>query len=383
MQAATFTPSDVLQIMGPAGPITGPQNFPASTVDQSIPRATPTVPGMASQTVTVPDYNGTFTIADITVSLNIADANDSNLNAELIAPDGTVVALFSNVGKGGQNFTSTVLDSGAPTPVTSGQAPFTGSYQPTGSLSSLVGKNASGTWTLQILNNSQNTTGVLVNWALNITPQITVTPLNVSNGFTDNFQIGFPVQELSGTYTMQIGPAVLDAFGEGLDTAGTAGLDVLRGEQQNGPTATVLYNANDNLPKVIPSPGLTGPGVVMSTIVVPDNFIVQGDTTSSGVSGLRVQINLAYPNDPDLSATLYYDMGQPGQVSVPLFSGVGSGVSNANFSQTIFDDQSATPIQNGNAPFFATFDPQMPLTAFQGLGRKGKLDSRRHEFDFR
>ena len=164
MQAATFTPSDVLQIMGPTGPITGPQYFPASTVDQSIPRATPTVPGMASQTVTVPDYNGTFTIADITVSLNIADANDSNLNAELIAPDGTVVALFSNVGKGGQNFTSTVLDSGAPTPISSGQAPFTGSYQPTGSLSSLVGKNASGTWTLQILNNSQNTTGVLVNW---------------------------------------------------------------------------------------------------------------------------------------------------------------------------------------------------------------------------
>ena len=145
----------------------------------------------------------------------------------------------------------------------------------------------------------------------------------------------------------------------------------LRGEQQNGPTATVLYNANDNLPKVIPSPGLTGPGVVMSTIVVPDNFIVQGDTTSSGVSGLRVQINLAYPNDPDLSATLYYDMGQPGQVSVPLFSGVGSGVSNANFSQTIFDDQSATPIQNGSAPFFATFDPQMPLTAFEGLDAKG------------
>ena len=54
------------------------------------------------------------------------------------------------------------------------------------------------------------------------------------------------------------------------------------GEQQNGPTTTVLYNANDNLPKAIPAPSLTGPGVVSSTIVVPDNFIVQGDTTSAG-----------------------------------------------------------------------------------------------------
>ena len=89
------------------------------------------------------------------------------------------------------------------------------------------------------------------------------------------------------------------------------------------------------------------------------------------ISGLRVQINLTYPDDPDLSATLYYDMGQPGQVAVPLFSGVGSGVNNANFTNTIFDDNATTPIQNGSAPFFATFNPQMPLTAFEGLDAKG------------
>ena len=74
---------------------------------------------------------------------------------------------------------------------------------------------------------------------------------------------------------------------------------------------------------------------------------------------------------PDLSATLYYDMGQPGQVSVPLFSGVGSGVNTANFTNTIFDDNATTPIQNGQRPFFATFNPQMPLTAFEGLDAKG------------
>jgi subtilisin-like proprotein convertase family protein len=371
MQAATFTPADILQIMGPTGLITGPQYFPSSAVNQAIPKSTPTVPGMLSQTVTVPDSNGTFTIADITVSLSITDANDSNLTAELIAPDGTPVALFSNVGQNGQNFTSTVLDDGAPSPIATAQAPFTGSYQPTGQLSSLIGKDASGTWTLQLVNASQNTTAVLLNWALNITPQITVTPVNAVNGLTSTYQIGFPVQELSGTYTIQIGPAVLDAFGQGLDSSGSAGLDVLRGVQQNGPTTTVLYNATDNLPKAIPAPGLTGAGVVSSTIVVPDNFIVQGDSTSANVSGLRVQINLTYPNDPDLSATLYYDMGQIGQVSVPLFSGVGSGVGNANFTDTIFDDNSSAPIQNGGAPFFGSFDPQMPLSAFEGLDAKG------------
>ena len=159
--------------------------------------------------------------------------------------------------------------------------------------------------------------------------------------------------------------------GKGWITGSDAGLDVLRDEQQNGPTTTVVYDANDNLPKTIPAPTLAGPGVVSSTIAVPDNFLVQGDTTSAGVSGLRVQINSHYPDDPDLSATLYYDMGQPGQVAVPLFSGVGSGVSTANFTDTIFDDNATTPIENGSAPFFATFNPQMPLSAFQGLDAKG------------
>jgi subtilisin-like proprotein convertase family protein len=378
MQAGTFTPDQVLQIMGPTGSITGPQFFSNNNVNQPISKATTTAPGMLSDTVTVPDYNGTFTVADVTVSLDITDTNDSNLTATLIAPNGTPVALFSNVGNNGQNFTSTVLDDAALSSIANGIAPFTGTYQPTGKLSSLVGSNASGTWTLQILNSSKNTSGVLVNWSLNITPQITVTPVNPVNGLTSTFQIGFPVQQLSGTYTVQLGPDILDSFGQGSDTSQSAGLDVLRGQQQNGPTTTVRYAANDNLPKAIPAPSLTGPGVVSSTIVVPDNFMVQGDTTSAvnpatgaPVSGLQVQISLTYPVDPDLSATLYYDMGQPGQVSVPLFSSVGNGVTTANFTNTVFDDNATTPIQNGSAPFFATFNPQMPLTAFEGLDAKG------------
>ena len=221
----------------------------------------------------------------------------------------------------------------------------------------------------------RTTSGVLVNWSLNITPQITITPQGAVNGLTNTFQIGFPVQQLSGTYTVQLGPNILDASNQGLDTTQTAGLDVVRGQQQNGPTTTVLYTANDNLPKAIPAPSLAGPGVVSSSIVVPDNFYIQGDTTSSGVSGLRVQISLTYPHDPDLSAMLVYNMGQPDAMSVPLFSGVGNGVSTANFTNTIFDDTVTTPIQNGSAPFFATFNPQMPLLGpgktFQGLDAKG------------
>ncbi|MGA2704845.1 MAG: VCBS repeat-containing protein, partial [Isosphaeraceae bacterium] len=204
----------------------------------------------------------------------------------------------------------------------------------------------------------------------------TVTPVSSTettvNGvlLATEFTIGFPLQQLSGTYTIQIGPNILDQFGDAVDTNQNAGLAVLRDQGQNSPTTTVQYSST-GLPQAIPAPTGSVPGTMASSILVPDNFVVQGDTTTSGISGLRVQINLTYPFDPDLSATLYYDMGQPSQVAVPLFSGVGSGIKTANFTNTVFDDNAATPIQNGSAPFFAIFNPQMPLAAFAGLNAAG------------
>ena len=50
MQAGTFTPGQVLQIMGPTGSISGPQFFSNNSVNQTIPKATTTAPGMLSQT---------------------------------------------------------------------------------------------------------------------------------------------------------------------------------------------------------------------------------------------------------------------------------------------------------------------------------------------
>ena len=185
VQVSSFTPSQVLQIMGPAGPITGPQNFPNNSVDQEIDEAT-TSPNVNDYTLTIPNYNGTFKVQYLTLALDIADYEDSNLSAVLIAPNGTMVPLFSNVGgSSGANFTNTVFDDAAETSITAGTAPFTGTYRPVGLLSSLIGKVADGTWTLQITNTSKTTAGVLVNWSLNITPQISVTAIapTMVNGY--------------------------------------------------------------------------------------------------------------------------------------------------------------------------------------------------------
>ena len=44
-----------------------------------------------------------------------------------------------------------------------------------------------------------------------------------------------------------------------------------------------------------------------------------------------------------------------------LFSGVGSGRNSANFTNTVFDDNAPTPIQDGSAPFSAIYNPQESL----------------------
>ena len=63
----------------------------------------------------------------------------------------------------------------------------------------------------------------------------------------------------------------------------------------------------------------TTPGQVTSTINVPDNFLVQGDTTIARTSAACGSSSTSpIPNDPDLTATLYYDYGgtaEPGRGS--------------------------------------------------------------------
>jgi subtilisin-like proprotein convertase family protein len=378
--AGSFTGADVLSIMGPSGEIDGPQFFPADVQTGLVLGGSGTV----SATLTIPSFGGTFTIADITVSLSAAFTPDADLSAVLVAPNGTMVPLFSGVGSGGSNFINTVLDDNAENPISSGTAPFTGSFRPTGKLSSLDGqpvdfKNSfglwvPGVWTLELT--TAGGSGMLDSWSLSITPQITVTPIpaseNQNKTAATQFQIGFPLQQLSGTYTVQLGPNILDTFGDALDTNQNAGLAVLRDTGQNSPTSTVQYTSGD-LPKPIPAPAAGADATVSSTITVPDNFLIQGDTTTEQVSGLRVQINIGYPNDPDLSATLFhFDSSGNRLGSAKLFANVGGLFNDANFTDTVFDDNATTPIQEGAAPFFATFNPQESLsTAFAGTSAQG------------
>jgi subtilisin-like proprotein convertase family protein len=117
----------------------------------------------ASSTLNVTDAK---TILDLNVQLNISYPVDSDLSVALVAPDGTKVTLFANVGSG-MNFTNTVLDSEASTSIASGASPFTGTFRPTGDLAAFYGKSTQGVWTLQVTEANTKRRGTLNSWSLN------------------------------------------------------------------------------------------------------------------------------------------------------------------------------------------------------------------------
>ncbi len=127
---------------------------------------------------------------DVNVRVNITMTFDADLDVFLVHPDGTRVELFTDVGGGGDNFTNTVLDDQAATAITAGTAPFTGSFRPEGSLATLNGKLANGTWRLELTDDASGDIATLNNWELIIvTGETTVTtsalgtaPLNLAAG---------------------------------------------------------------------------------------------------------------------------------------------------------------------------------------------------------
>jgi subtilisin-like proprotein convertase family protein len=107
-------------------------------------------------------------VRDVNVTLDITHSFDGDLDVFLIAPNGTRIELFTDVGDNVANFTSTTLDDEASSSITSGTAPFTGTFRPEGSLAVLDGIAVAGTWTLEITDDSAADIGTLNSWSLQL-----------------------------------------------------------------------------------------------------------------------------------------------------------------------------------------------------------------------
>ena len=124
--------------------------------------------------------------------------------------------------------------------------------------------------------------------------------------------------------------------------------------QTGAPGGAPATTASTDVPKAIPD---NAPGGVTSTNAV---------STTGLVSDLNVTIGqITHTFDADL----VIDLTSPAGTTVRLVNMRGG--SGDNFTNTVFDDEAATSITAGVAPFTGSFRPEQPLSAFDGQPASG------------
>jgi len=136
--------------------------------------------------------------------LNINHTYTGDLDVTLFAPNGSSIDLTSDNGAGGDNYTNTTFATTG-TAITSGTAPFNGTYTPEQAFSVLTG-TASGMWRLRICDDAAGDVGTFLDWQLNFpnTPAYIWTGPNSYTASVQNPVLN-PVTSLSGgTYNVNI-----------------------------------------------------------------------------------------------------------------------------------------------------------------------------------
>ena len=127
---------------------------PAQLLVAQSPRRSPRGPAPAQLDAGRPDYpDNSFTIAHLAVQLNITSTMDSDLQVNLVAPDGHGQSRCRRTSGGtGANFTNTIFDDNATIPIAQGRRPVQPDLQAGRHPAPLNGQSINGTWTLRIIN---------------------------------------------------------------------------------------------------------------------------------------------------------------------------------------------------------------------------------------
>ena len=127
-----------------------------------------------TSTLSVVDHINITDINVLLVSLTHTWVGD--LTISLTGPNGTSVVLVdrlgvpeSTFGNSGDNFTNTIFVDAATSSITSGGAPFGGSFRPENLLTPFNGLDAFGLWTLSVTDSSDGDIGSINNWGIDIT----------------------------------------------------------------------------------------------------------------------------------------------------------------------------------------------------------------------
>jgi subtilisin-like proprotein convertase family protein/subtilisin family serine protease len=330
-------------------------------------------------------------VLDVNVQVEITHPYVGDLVLELVSPSGAIVTLANGRGGSGDNFSETIFDDEAATPISAGSAPFRGRFQPETPLSAIDGTALNGTWQLRVRDVAPRDTGALVAWSLVLETERTVASdasgeyafLNLAPGTyrvravgQSGYQATGPV---GGGYTLTIADANTINAGRDFGLVRTHALygrvfndqdgDGVRDAGEPPVADQVIFRDQDGDGVFDRSGNARAPN-----LAIPDNNNtgVTDSLTLSGLSGqvedVEVRIQIAHPFVGDLTVLLR----SPSGAMVTLVDQRGG--AGANFTDTIFDDQAATAISGISAeaaPFTGRYRPETPLAMLNGQPLNG------------
>jgi subtilisin-like proprotein convertase family protein len=339
-----------------------------------------------TSTITVAGFAGF--IADVNVNINITHTWDSDLNVTLISPAGVRVPLFAAVGGNGDNFVNTVLDDEAATAITAGAAPFTGSFRPTGSLALLDQVSANGVWTLEVTDTALGDVGTVNSWRLDMLDgePSAVTRVSGAYAFLGLQPATYSIRSLPPANWSVVGAnlhvvTLASASSSALDRNFATGrndrfygqvFDDANGDgdfqSAEAPLANrkIFLDLNGN--GTFDAPFITN-FLNTNPLSVPDLGTINSNMVVTGVGGpiadINVRVNITMTWNSDLDVFLVH----PDGTRVELFTDVGG--SSQNFIDTVLDDQAATSITAGSAPYTGSFRPEGSLATLNSKSANG------------
>ena len=287
-------------------------------------------------------------VLDVNVTVDITHSWVSDLTISLQSPSGTVVVLTSNNGGSGDNYSVTVFDDDAATSITTGAAPFNGTFQPEEALSAFNGESVQGDWVLRVEDIWSGDGGFINEFKLDFCVAGQFSPDTDGDGILDSGDncVNIPNADQS------------DIDGDGL---GDVCDDDIDGDG--------ILNDDDNCP-TRPNPDQIdsdgdGVGDACTLICGTYSYTTPTDIDPYGaetyiaievplgieVEDVNVTVNITHPWVSDL----HFGIISPDQTFVYLSAG--NGGDGDDYINTVFDDQATISIVDGVAPFQGSYNP--------------------------
>lgn len=192
----------------------------------------------ATSTISVSGIPADAVVTGVSVNFNISHTYDSDVILNLRAPNSNVINLVNRRGGAGDNFTNTTISSAGVTAVSSGSAPFNGTYLPDAAIgvgatsnisnaaafSSLYG-SPNGNWVFSGRDVANGDEGIITSWSVTITytlPAVTWAT-NVTDLYTDlAASIPYIAQNVTTVYAKPSSTQVYTATATGANGCTTA-----------------------------------------------------------------------------------------------------------------------------------------------------------------